>query len=714
MSYKKIGAVIPWALFCFAGVALNVIGARLVAFFHWPLFLDSPGTILVAAIGGYLPGIVTGYLSNLLNSVYDPISIFYCVTSVLIALAATALYQKGRFRKVSGLLLAALIFAFFGGGLGSVMGWALYGFDIASGVSGPLALRIYQSGLFPPFVTKLIADFLVDIADKLLTVLIVALALRFLPYRLERVLNVPLRRGPNPERDNASDKTPLRGLSLRTKITLLISGAVLLLAASATCITFFLYRRAVIDQHVKMGRSVAELAASVLDPDAIDRYLSEGESAEGYRETEAMLYRIHASSPDIQYVYVYRILPDGCHVVFDLDTDDVSGAEPGEIIAFDPSFFELIPALLAGEPIDPIISDDSYGWLLTVYVPVYNDAGECVCYAAADTSMETLRHDELLFMAQELSLFLGFFLLILGLTLRSTDENVISPINRIARAAGAFAYNSEEVRAGSLKAFRKLDIHTADEIENLYRALLKSFTDTVRYIADSQKKAAMISQMQSVLIVTLADLVESRDQNTGDHVRKTAAYVEVIMKQMKRDGVYADTLTDEFIEEVTGAAPLHDIGKINVRDAILNKPGRLTPEEFEEMKRHTTAGRDIISRVIAIAPDTGYLKQARNLAAFHHERWDGNGYPTGLAGEEIPISARIMAVADVFDALVSRRSYKAGFPFEKAVQIIREGSGSHFDPKIVESFLHAETEIRRVAEKFGESFTPSEPPAAAS
>ncbi|MBQ9522034.1 MAG: HD domain-containing protein [Oscillospiraceae bacterium] len=701
MSRQKIKSVTPWVLFCLAGVAWNVVGARLVAFLGLPLFLDSQGTVFVAAIGGYLPGIVVGYLSNLANSTYDPISVFYCVTSVMIAGTATFFYHKGLFRKLPGLLLFVFVLAFLGGGLGSVMGWALYGFDMESGVSGALAVRIYESGSFTPFTAKLIADFTVDVADKALTVLLVLLALRFVPRRLESVLGVPVRRGAHAEINAAPKNKSLRGISLRTKIALMISGAVLLLALSASLITFLLYRQALIEQHIKLGQGVAELVASAIDPGAVDRYLEEGENAAGYREMESMLYRIRDSSPDIQYVYVYRILPDGCHVVFDLDTDDLPGSNPGDIHAFDPSFYDYLPSLLAGEPIEPIISNDFYGWLLTAYAPVYNDAGECVCYAAADTSMEKLRNYELRFLAQQISLFVGSFLLILSVTLWLTEERVIAPINAIAKAAGMFAYDSEEARAENVEIVQALDIRTGDEIENLYHAILKTATDTMRYIADSQKKAATIARMQNGLILTLADLVESRDQNTGDHVRKTAAYTEIIMKQMKRDGVYPEALTNEFIAEVVSAAPLHDMGKIHVPDAILNKPGKLNEIEFQEMKKHTVAGQDIISKVMQIDPDSEYLREARNLAAYHHEHWDGTGYPSGLAGEDIPLSARVMAVADVFDALVSRRSYKEAFPFEKAVQIIREGAGSHFDPKIVEAFLHAETEVRRVAAAFG-------------
>ncbi len=193
-------------------------------------------------------------------------------------------------------------------------------------------------------------------------------------------------------------------------------------------------------------------------------------------------------------------------------------------------------------------------------------------------------------------------------------------------------------------------------------------------------------------------MVESRDKCTGDHVRKTAAYAKIIMNEMKKRGFYDDQVTDEFINNVINAAPLHDIGKIHVSDVILNKPGRLTDDEFEIMKTHTTIGSKIISRAIDMVPDPGYLAEAKNLSEFHHEKWNGKGYPHGLSGEDIPLSARIMAVADVFDALVSRRSYKEPYPFDKALDIIKKDAGSHFDPLVAEAFIGAEEEVRKVAE----------------
>ena len=161
-------------------------------------------------------------------------------------------------------------------------------------------------------------------------------------------------------------------------------------------------------------------------------------------------------------------------------------------------------------------------------------------------------------------------------------------------------------------------------------------------------------------------------------------------------------MTDEFVSYIKDSAPLHDIGKITVSDLILNSDTKLTDEQYEIMKGHTTAGRDIIDQVIATVPVSGYLNEARKMANYHHERWDGKGYPEGLSGEQIPLSARIMTVADVFDALVSRRSYKEPFSFDKAMTIIREGAGSQFDPKIADVFIRAAEEVKKIADDFSD------------
>ena len=167
---------------------------------------------------------------------------------------------------------------------------------------------------------------------------------------------------------------------------------------------------------------------------------------------------------------------------------------------------------------------------------------------------------------------------------------------------------------------------------------------------------------------------------------------------MQKEGIYADQLSEEFISEVVNSASLHDVGKITVSDTILNKPGKLTDEEFNAMKSHTTEGGKIIDKAITlVSEESGFLTEARNMAACHHEKWNGKGYPNGASGEDIPLSARVMAVADVFDALVSRRSYKEPFTVEKAFDIIRNDAGTHFDPLVVKAFLDAGDEVRRTA-----------------
>lgn len=196
-----------------------------------------------------------------------------------------------------------------------------------------------------------------------------------------------------------------------------------------------------------------------------------------------------------------------------------------------------------------------------------------------------------------------------------------------------------------------------------------------------------VSGMQSGMITLMAEIVENRDDNTGGHIKRTAKYVEMIAEKLKERGAYPAVLTDTYVKEMIVAAPLHDIGKIHIPDSILNKPGRLTEEEFAIMKTHTTAGRDLLVQAKAELGEFSYLHMAIEMAESHHEWWNGKGYPAGISGEEIPLCARIMAVADVFDALTSKRCYKDEMPLEKAYAIIREESGTHFDPVVAEAFL---------------------------
>ncbi|MBR1897758.1 MAG: HD domain-containing protein, partial [Oscillospiraceae bacterium] len=248
-----------------------------------------------------------------------------------------------------------------------------------------------------------------------------------------------------------------------------------------------------------------------------------------------------------------------------------------------------------------------------------------------------------------------------------------------------------------------IDVHTGDEVERLYRAVCDMASNQAEQLRSLRRFSENTVKMQDGLIITMADLVENRDSDTGAHIQKTAAYVRIIVEGLKRKGYYAEKITPKFMSDVVRSAPLHDVGKINIPDAVLNKKGKLDPEEYEIIKTHTTAGKLIMEKAISTVEGESYLKEARNMAAYHHERWDGKGYPEGLHGEVIPLAARIMAVADVFDALASPRVYKPAFPLEKALAIIQEGAGTQFDPKCVEVFMDSLPEVKEVLKKYTEN-----------
>lgn len=214
-----------------------------------------------------------------------------------------------------------------------------------------------------------------------------------------------------------------------------------------------------------------------------------------------------------------------------------------------------------------------------------------------------------------------------------------------------------------------------------------------------EQKTRMIQHLQDVIILSLAELVECRDTNTGGHVKRTAKYVEILTNELIARGVYTEVLTKNYVKDIIRSAPLHDVGKIGINDATLLKAGSLDENEFEFMKQHTTLGAKALQKIINETNGENFLYIAKNMAYYHHEKWNGLGYPTGLKGEEIPVCARIMAIGDVYDALTTIRSYKDAFTHEQAVELILSGRGTNFDPKIIDVFEEISYKFKLVKEK---------------
>ena len=219
-----------------------------------------------------------------------------------------------------------------------------------------------------------------------------------------------------------------------------------------------------------------------------------------------------------------------------------------------------------------------------------------------------------------------------------------------------------------------------------------------------EQRTKELIQTQDITILALATLAETRDNETGNHIRRTQNYVKALAMELAKNPKHSNFLTPDNINLLFKSAPLHDIGKVGIPDNILLKPGKLSTDEFHIMKDHASLGNDALSKAEQLLGNgnISFLRFAREIASGHHEKWDGSGYPKGLEGEEIPFSARLMAVADVYDALISKRVYKPAFTHNKAVSIIIEGSGKHFDPEIVNAFLKIEKQFIDIARCFSD------------
>ena len=690
---------------CATGVALNLLFGWIIAKLGLPLYLDTVGTVLIAILGGYLPGVVVGFITNIIKSISDPSSLYYGVLNVMIAVAAAYMARRGHFRKLFGIAFSVIVFALIGGGFGALIPWYMerLTFDSES-LSGIL----YQTGRFNQFFAHLCSSLIMDLPDKAVTVLLVIIILSLLPKRFYKYCNfVMWMQAPLSDADlKKKRKKNVRLISLRAKLLIVLIVSLFVVAFVGTFICVNVYYRTVIREHESLAMGTVTLAAKVINGDKVEEFLAQGESAEGYGKTKSILSDILYSSPEIAYLYVYKMTQEGFQVVFDIETEDAPAGEIGSVIPYDDGFTPYIPRLLAGEPVEPIVTNDEYGYLLTAATPVFDSSGKCECYAIADIDVENIVADMESFLVEIVTLYLNFFILLSAFIMWLTDYQVIYPLRAMTERVDGFtiAGDSQEKLDESVRAVRNIDVRTGDELEKLYQSICSLTKNQTEQMRNIRKLSETTAKMQDGLIITMADMVENRDSDTGAHIQKTAAYVKIIVEGLKKKGYYPEKITSNFMSDVVRSAPLHDVGKISISDTVLNKPGKLNDEEYAIMKTHTTAGKKIIEDAIGTLEGESYLKEARNMAAYHHERWDGKGYPERLHGETIPLSARIMAVADVFDALTSPRVYKPPFTLEKALSIIEEGKGTQFDPKCVEVFMEALPEVKEILMKHNHEY----------
>lgn len=265
--------------------------------------------------------------------------------------------------------------------------------------------------------------------------------------------------------------------------------------------------------------------------------------------------------------------------------------------------------------------------------------------------------------------------------------------NKVVEADGKFF----EVSIRPLNRGKKIIGYLIEVVDRTIER--KYYNSIENYNAELEKeveiKTKNILHIQDMMVLGMADMVESRDNSTGGHIKRTSAIINIFSKKLmdynKQLGV-----SDKFLRQVSKAAPMHDLGKIAIDDSILRKPGKFTDEEYEEMKRHTTEGAKIVTHILQSVEDEEFVEIAKNVALYHHEKYNGKGYPQGISGENIPLEARIMALADVFDALVSERCYKKAFTFDEAFEIIEKDLGEHFDPQLGRIFIDCREELEEI------------------
>ena len=512
MSVQKL------ILICILGLFLNLFGSLLAKILNVPVYLDTSGTIFIAALGGYVPGIAVGFFTNLIKAFFDPTEMYFCSVSIAVAVITTFFARNGFCNSFRQMIILIPTLTFITGTCDVLIEAFLKMAEILE----PLKA----------FETSYAKNFFYELLDKGFSVAIAYFLLKSTSPQTKKFFHM-LGQKQAPLSDEMKfiihEKNYLSS-SLRTKSLALLILSSLVTSFSIALISYLLFKEASVDDRIKTVDGIVAVIVSEIDPARVDDYIERGHQAEGYRELEEKFYAIKNSNNNIKYLYVYKILEDGCHVVFDLNAAFLEGEEPGQVVPFDESIFHYKDALIAGRPIPPIISDDKFGYLLTIYKPVYDAQGKCQCYAAIDFSMDLLADYTRTFVIKLIALFMGCFVFIFAVGFVFVENNIILPVNTMAYCARNFSYDSEVARTKNIELIKSLKIHTGDEIENLYSALIRTTENVLRYLEHLRRAKTKVADMQ--VKFTAMDEMAHKDSLTG--VKNKTAYAEATAELDKK------------------------------------------------------------------------------------------------------------------------------------------------------------------------------------
>ena len=472
--------------------------------------------------------------------------------------------------------------------------------------------------------------------------------------------------------------------SLATKITLGFIIAIIFIGIVIfLCCEYYSLCKAEID-YKQITENSSKTAAYILYNMPVEKYLKDGKD-EQYNE-QLLLLKSLCKQFDLKYLYAYipNFKEDKLTTIFYVDTqskENVKNRDLGTVVNWEINKIEK-DTFNGISNDDVFITENQMGHTITKYAAVYNNKGKPIALVGADVDFDKVR-DKLL---NNLFIIITFISICLFITwailILILEKLFIKPVMKISKRMENFVQNKN-------RPFKPLKVKSDDEIGLMANAFNKMVIDINSYIK-------RITDTQMETIFSLARLAQSRDDDTGKHLERVQQYCKILSIQLATDSPYSKDIDDTFIDNLVNASALHDIGKVGVSDTVLLKQGKLTDEEFAQIKKHTTIGYETLKQVHATFGANTFIEMGMIVAHCHHERYDGKGYPQGLKGDEIPLAARIMALADVYDALSTKRVYKPAFEQEKCIKIITEGSGTQFDPIIVEAFIKVQDKFYEV------------------
>jgi len=534
-SKKRITAVI-------SAVTLNVLLSRLTQALGLPLYLDTIGTIFTAGQCGLFYGILTALSTNIICGFFKESALYFSIINILTALCTEKIFRHQLQKKTGGNLLFLLLLTGISGIGSTLIEWSLYQHSVTPSVAA-LTEKAENVLNLSPFFILLLINLLVNLADKAISVLAALSMIHVLPESVREELQ------------DSSDRRNISGngkdflntlddkerISRRNRLTISIGIVAVVLTGVIAWNSVSLYTSSTREQRLQMAYGVVRMAADTLDADMVETYLAQGDQSAGYAETKQNFSSICNNTPAVKYLYAMKIQEDGCFVVIDTETEDTAAYSVGDRLEIEEAFEPYMPALLAGEEIEPIESNDITGWVLTVYYPVHDSAGKCVCYVGTDISLNDVRDYVNYFMLRLILISSGFLILSM-----------------------------------SFAAWLTNNYHKTDDLQILL------------------KKQDQDQTLIREIVEAFARVIDMKDEYTRGHSLRVAKYTSMLTKELGYD--------EETTERYYNIALLHDIGKVGIPQEVLNKPGKLNDEEYNIIKSHSSKGYNVL-KDISVMPE---------------------------------------------------------------------------------------------------------------